>query len=161
MAMPAIVEAVRNGASRNAREKMAHAALLSGLCLANSGLGMAHGVAAALGVHCRTPHGLACAVMLPVALRTNREVRADALADLSRALLPASPGRSREAAVDALIEAVENLCRLLGIPPRLSSLGVRPEQIPDLVQSSHGSSMSGNPRELTDRELTEILEEML
>ena len=161
MALPAIVEAVHDGASRNAREKMAHAALLSGMCLANSGLGMAHGVAAALGVHCRTPHGLACAVMLPVALKVNREVRADALADLSRALLPASPGRSREADVDALIEAVENLCRLLDIPPRLSSLGVRPEQIPDLVQSSRGSSMSGNPRELTDRELTEILEEML
>ena len=40
-----------------AREAMAHAALLSGMALANSGLGMAHGVAAALGIHCRVPHG--------------------------------------------------------------------------------------------------------
>ena len=48
MAVPSIVEAVEDGASRTAREKMAHAALLSGMCLANSGLGLAHGVAPAL-----------------------------------------------------------------------------------------------------------------
>ncbi len=58
LALPAIVEAVENGQSRPAREAMAHAALLSGMALANSGLGLAHGVAAALGVHCNVPHGL-------------------------------------------------------------------------------------------------------
>jgi alcohol dehydrogenase class IV len=161
MAFPAIVEAVHDGTSRPAREKMAHAALLSGLCLANSGLGMAHGVAAALGVHCRVPHGLACAVMLPTALRVNREVRADALADLAGWLLPDVAAGSRTAAVDALINAVENLCRQVGIPQRLSQIGVRPEQIPQLVQASRGSSMSGNPRDLSDGELTDVLEGML
>jgi alcohol dehydrogenase class IV len=161
MALPAVVEAVRDGAARAARERMAHAALLSGLCLANSGLGLAHGVAAALGVYCRTPHGLACAVMLPAALRVNRQVRADALAELSGWLLPAGASRSREAAVDALIETVENLCHAIDIPSRLSPLGVRREQIPELVRASRGSSMSGNPRELSDGELTDILEEML
>ena len=80
-ALPALVEAVRDGASRPARERLAHAALLSGMALANSGLGLAHGVAAALGVHCDVPHGLACAVMLPAAMRVNREVGA---ADLAR-----------------------------------------------------------------------------
>src|SRR5262249_50269566 len=74
LALPAIGEAFENGNSRPSREAMSHAALLSGMALANSGLGMAHGVAAALGVHCNVPHGLACAVMLPVALRVNREV---------------------------------------------------------------------------------------
>ena len=68
MALPAVERAVRNGADREAREAMAQAALFSGMALANSGLGLAHGVAAALGVHCRVPHGLACAVMLPAAL---------------------------------------------------------------------------------------------
>ena len=61
LAMHSLVEAVEQPESRTARENMAHAALLSGIALANSGLGMAHGVAAALGVHCRVPHGLACA----------------------------------------------------------------------------------------------------
>ena len=66
--MPSIVEAVENGTSRGARTRMAHAALLSGMALANSGLGLAHGIAPALGIHCRVPHGMACAVMLPSAL---------------------------------------------------------------------------------------------
>src|SRR5271165_4098689 len=67
LAVPSIVEAVENGRSRPARERMSHAALLSGMALANSGLGMAHGVAAALGIHGNVAHGLACAVMLPIA----------------------------------------------------------------------------------------------
>ena len=59
LALPAMSRPSTTALRRPARENMAHAALLSGLCLANSGLGMAHGVAAALGVLCRTPHGLA------------------------------------------------------------------------------------------------------
>ena len=86
LAIPAIVEAVEKPDSRSAREAMAHAALLSGMALANSGLGMAHGVAPALGIHCRVPHGLACALMLPAALKVNSEVCADELADLCKLL---------------------------------------------------------------------------
>ena len=90
-----------------ARENMAHAALLSGMALANSGLGMAHGVAAALGVHCRTPHGLACAVMLPAALRVNRQVAGRAGPAL--ALLPARHGLSRRASGrSTLIDRIED-----------------------------------------------------
>ena len=71
LAIPALIEAVENGSSQWARTAMSQAALLSGMALANSGLGMAHGVAAALGVTAHVPHGLACAVMLPVTMRTN------------------------------------------------------------------------------------------
>src|ERR1019366_687253 len=86
-ALPNVSEAVRDGASRPAREAMAHAALLSGMALANSGLGLAHGLAAALGVYAKVPHGLACALMLPVALRVNRTVAERPLADLARQTL--------------------------------------------------------------------------
>src|SRR5690606_20888604 len=109
LALPAIVEAVEEGHSRAAREAMAHAALLSGMALANSGLGMAHGVAAALGVHCGVSHGLACAVMLPVAMRANRSVAEKQLAELARAAGIA--GSTDGAAADALIERIEGICR--------------------------------------------------
>src|SRR5204863_6609387 len=74
LAARSLERAVREPDCREAREDMAQAALLSGLALANSGLGMAHGVAAALGITCGIAHGLACAVMLPAALEANREV---------------------------------------------------------------------------------------
>ena len=161
LAVGAISQAVKDGHCRPAREAMSHAALLSGMALANSGLGMAHGVAAALGTVCRVPHGLACAVMLPVALRVNRHVRQAELARLAHAAFPQHRPASPEAAVEMFIQCIEQLCREVGIPERLSALGVRREHIPDIVAGSRGTSMSGNPRDLSDAELTELLEAML
>jgi alcohol dehydrogenase class IV len=68
---------------------------------------------------------------------------------------------SDEKAADAFIARIENLCRTIGIPQRLGEIGVRAEQIPALVAQSRGNSMSGNPRDLTDDELTAILMGML
>jgi alcohol dehydrogenase class IV len=161
MAVPAIVEAVESGASRPARERMAHAALLSGMALANSGLGLAHGVAPALGIHCRVPHGLACAVMLPAALRINREVRQAELAELARQVFGVAADVPDADAVETFIARIESICRKVRVPERLSDLGVRAEQIPDLVKSSRGTSMSANPRDVSDEELTRLLEAML
>ena len=115
-ALPAISEAVRDGRSQLAREAMSHAAMLSGMCLANAGLGMAHGVAPALGVHCRVPHGAACALMLPVALRVNREARLHDFARLAHALGIKGPSNAPEDAVDALIAHVESVCDDVGVP---------------------------------------------
>jgi len=177
LAIPAIIEAVENGTSRPAREAMAHAALLSGLALANSGLGMAHGVAAALGVHASIPHGLACAVMLPQALKVNREAGRTTLAQAGRVMRQslinsnlselsarelakmASLG-SDDAATEFVIQIVEHLCERIEIPITLTKLGVTRDQIPAIVASSHGNSMSGNPKEISDEELTTLLEAM-
>ncbi|WP_231963094.1 iron-containing alcohol dehydrogenase [Symmachiella macrocystis] len=158
-AVPAITAAVAHGDSRPAREAMAHAALLSGMALANSGLGMAHGVAAALGVHCRVPHGLACAVMLPVAMRTNRAVARDELEIIGRTIV--DDALRGAAAVDAGIARIQEICDEVKIPQTLTEIGVSAEQIPEIVKSSRGNSMNGNPLELSDAELTQILEGML
>ncbi|HEY2761941.1 MAG TPA: iron-containing alcohol dehydrogenase [Pirellulales bacterium] len=161
-ALPAIQEAVSNGQNRSAREAMAHAALLSGLALANSGLGLAHAVAAALGAHCRVPHGLACAVMLPVALRINRGVAMSGLATLGRATcLDDEQGNPHDdGAADEFIEHVVSITRTLEIPTRLRDLGVAQDQIAKLVEGSHGNSLAGNPRKLTDAELRDVFSEI-
>ncbi|MHB8901204.1 MAG: iron-containing alcohol dehydrogenase [Thermoguttaceae bacterium] len=161
LALPAITEAVADGQSQAAREAMSHGAMLSGMCLANAGLGMAHGVAPALGVHCRVPHGVACALMLPAALRVNRQVRLEELARLAHALGIHGPSTSPEDAADALIARVESICDQVGVPRRLGDLGIGADKIAALVAGSRGSSMSGNPKEISDEELTQILEEML
>jgi len=53
------------------------------------------------------------------------------------------------------------LCDEVSVPRRLADLGIGADKIPALVKSSRGSSMSGNPRQLSDEELTEILEGIL
>jgi alcohol dehydrogenase class IV len=159
-ALPAIETAVADGSNRPAREAMAYAAYLSGMALANSGLGLAHGVAAALGIHCGVAHGLACAVMLPTALRVNKDVRR---AEIAR-LWTLVDGQSRLAEADAaeqFIQHIERIARNIGIPQRLSALGVERSAIPALVKSSRGNSMDGNPRDVSDEELTTLLDEML
>lgn len=160
-ALPWLAEAVENGRSRPAREHMAHAALLSGMALANSGLGMAHGVAAALGVHARVPHGAACALMLPVALRVNMPVIADELGRLARSVDERYTPLSLAEAAEAFVHGIGQLAQRVRTPSRLSQVGVRAEQIPAIVRDSRGSSMSGNPRDLSDDELTRILQEIL
>lgn len=160
LAIPAIAEAVADGRSRSAREAMSQAALWSGMALANSGLGMAHGVAAALGTHSRVPHGVACALMLPAAIRANMEACETDFARLSHSLFGATTEKPR-AAAELFLDETEKLCDRVGVPRRLSQVGVRAEQIPAIVKSSRGASMSGNPRELSDDELTEILEGLL
>ena len=140
---------------------MSHAALLSGMALANSGLGLAHGVAPALGTHCRVPHGVACALMLPTALRVNAKAREAELAGLAGYLFGPEETSCQASAVGLLIEKIEALCDRLGVPRRLSQVGVKPEQIPAIVKDSRGSSMSGNPVKLSNEELTALLEELL
>ncbi|MBN2022881.1 MAG: iron-containing alcohol dehydrogenase [Pirellulales bacterium] len=161
MALESLPEAVDRPESRPAREKMAHAALLSGVCLANAGLGLAHGVAAALGVHCRVPHGAACAVMLPVALRVNREACRAELALLARQTLRPCPTGSDDDAVEGLIARIARLAETIGAPRRLAELGVARERLPAIAADSRGSSMSGNPVDVSDDRLLAVLEAAL
>ncbi len=153
LALTALPEAFEDGQSISARTAMAQAALLSGMALANSGLGMAHGVAAALGAIVGAPHGLACAVMLPVALRTNLPV---CESELDKLALDLGLGN-----VNGLLNVIDQLGERLAIPTRLSALGVTRHQLPELAAASRGNSMSGNPRSLSDEELLRILEENL
>lgn len=156
-AIPWLKRACDEPDCRPAREAMSHAAFLSGVTLANAGLGMAHGVAAALGVHCQVPHGLACATLLPVALKVNRPMCIAVLADMAQLFHPRK-WSSQMTAADFTIDSITQLGFDLGVPQRLRDLGVRPDQIAELVPASRGNSMSGNPRPLSDEELKEILE---
>ncbi len=158
-AVAALRVAFLDGSNLAARETMAHAALLSGMALANSGLGLAHGVAAALGVHAQVSHGLACAVMLPVAMRFNLTTCETEFAQIGEAL----SGRewpTRRAAAEAGLSTIEGLLFDLRISRRLRDLGVTEEQIPQLARDSKGNSLSGNPRDVSEGELCELLAAM-
>lgn len=156
-AVPALPRLVDDPADRAAREAMSHAALLSGIALANSGLGMAHGVAAALGVTCGIAHGLACAVMLPTAMDLNRRAREPEMATLGR-IFTGDDRLSGAAGADAAVRFIRDYCQRLGVPTRLRDLGVTKDQVEPLVLGSQGNSMNGNPRPISECELSDTLE---
>lgn len=126
----------------DARERVALASSLGGICLANSGLAMAHGIAAALGARHGMAHGLACGILLPHTLRFNRDACREELSWALAAFLNRLPSAS---AIDDGIDAIAALNRDLGIPPDLKFLALDPEAIAHLAQASMGTSMSGNP----------------
>jgi len=154
-------------ASAGARAAMATAALCSGICLAQTGLGAVHGVASPLGALFPIPHGVACGAALAAATRVNvfaleqREPESVALgryAELGRLLAgngtaPLPDDREARAALVTLLEG----WRARLAVPRLSAYGITEAEIPAIVADSRGSSMKSNPIVLTDAEIASIL----
>jgi alcohol dehydrogenase class IV len=150
------------------RARMATAALCSGICLAQTGLGAVHGVASPLGALFPVPHGAACGATLASATRVNvtaleaREPANEALAAyafLGRLLTDRDGGsapRDDAAARGALVALLEEWRARLSIPG-LSAYGITEADIPAIVVDSRGSSMKTNPIALTDDEIASIL----
>ena len=164
-ALYALPAAYLDGANRAARTDMSFASLLSGLALANAGLGVIHGFAAPLGGLLNAPHGALCAAVLPHGTAANiralraRAVEHPALQKYARVatLLTGELDAQPEAAVWALTA----LCSTLNIRP-LRAYGLTSAQIPTVVErAAAASSMKANPLPLTTHELTEILERAL
>ncbi|MCC6264897.1 MAG: iron-containing alcohol dehydrogenase [Bryobacterales bacterium] len=148
-------------ADLDARADMALASLLSGLALANAGLGAVHGFAAPIGGCFPAPHGAVCAALLPHAMRANL--------DALRRRQPDSPAleRYREAATlltgnravhaEDGLEWVVALCHDLEIPP-LAQWGVTAGDVSSLAaQAARSNSMKANPITLTAAELEALL----
>jgi alcohol dehydrogenase class IV len=158
-----------NGQDEAARDDLALAALLSGMCLANSGLGAVHGFAAPLGAALPVPHGVACAALLPHVMAANvaalraQQPEGPALrryGEVAQALL----GPRRVDLGQAIDEAIEQLAALvqeLGVP-RLGQYGLTEQGIPSLVaRAKQASSMRANPAPLSDAALAECLRRAL
>ena len=156
-AIAALPRALADPRDLDARAAMSHAALASGMALTNSGLGMAHGVAAALGIECGTPHGIACAMMLPVAVVVNRSVCENDFAMLEQAIDPDAP-RDPVMAADAFVRRIADLCTTAGAPRRLADVGLSRDRLAWLAENSGGASMRGNPVSLDPQTLLPILE---
>lgn len=167
------IEAVRdsllrwyeNGASaRSDHAKMAYAALLSGITLAQAGLGSVHGLASPLGAFYPIPHGVVCGTLLASATRVNiaamreREPQNPALKKYATvATILCKRHYSDEAeAWCALVELLQQWTDRLALP-LLTEYGVNEEELDSVVLNARGSSMKTNPILLTDAELRSVL----
>jgi len=157
--------AFRDSSDGQAREDMAMASLFSGLALANAGLGAVHGFAGPLGGMTNAPHGVICGRLLPLVMAANaralqaRAADPQALArfdEVARILT----GRDTARASDGILW-IQDICEEFRLPG-LSTYGLSRDDLPAVVaRARRASSMKGNPIELHDEELIEVLEKAL
>ena len=150
------------------RERMAYASLVSGVCLAQTGLGSVHGLASPLGALFPIPHGVVCGTLVGAATRVNIEVMqardptSPALAKYAQvgSLLRGRQDGDEAADREFLIRSLEEWTERMSLP-RLSALGVGASDLGRVVANSRGSSMKTNPVVLTDEEVQRVLEARL
>jgi alcohol dehydrogenase len=145
--------------------RVAYASLLSGITLAQAGLGSVHGLASPLGAYFSIPHGVVCGTLVAEATAVNlsalRERRPDspALAKYARIaeLLTQCRHADQDEAGDALVALLRDWLQQLDLP-RLGACGMGPEQLDKVVANCRGGSMQTNPLVLSDAELRGLLE---
>ena len=164
-AIEIISHALRDSVAGNqeAREKMALGQYIAGMGFSNVGLGLVHGMAHPLSAWYNTPHGVACAALLPLIMDFNKEYTGEKYREIAvnigikeAAELPLPEVRERA------VQAVKQLGIDVGIPKRLSELGVKEEDIPKIAEDAFNDVCSpGNPREATVEEIAALYRSML
>ncbi len=160
-----LLRAYQQGDDLQAREDLALASLFGGMALANAKLGAVHGFAGPLGGMFPAPHGAICARLLPLILEANltalqkRAIRSETLpkfAEVARILTGKTSAQARDG-----ILWLKDLVAALKIPS-LASYGIQKSDFPEITaQAQKASSMKGNPIELNENEMLEILEQAL
>ncbi|GAA4431377.1 iron-containing alcohol dehydrogenase [Bremerella cremea] len=158
-----LVAAVHDPKNREAREKMSLAATLAGLAFSNCGVAVVHALEYPIGgrVHCS--HGGGNGLLLPYVMRYNLGERETKLSRIAQLMDPiVDYGSDMEGAMQA-IRLVEQLKSLIGIPEKLSALGVTKEMLPEFADKSFAITrlMTINPRTPSRDDLLEILTEAL
>lgn len=147
---------------------MAYAAMLSGITLAQVGLGSVHGLASPLGAFFPIPHGVVCGTLVGAATQVNIQALKARLPDSPALAKYAQVGRllsgnseaSNAQAHQQLIETLNTWTERLTLP-RLGEYGIEETYFDKIIANSRGSSMTTNPIVLEDQEIRHILETRL
>ncbi|HEY5800088.1 MAG TPA: iron-containing alcohol dehydrogenase [Burkholderiaceae bacterium] len=143
-------QVVENGADLAAREGMLLGAMLAGQAFANAPVAAVHALAYPVGALFHVPHGLSNALVLPHVLRFNLPAAAGLYAELAAILAPDAAG-SDEARAAAMIAALESMAQRVGIPTRLSQVGIAETDLDALADDAMKQTrlLVNNPREVT------------
>ncbi|ADP70303.1 iron-containing alcohol dehydrogenase [Rhodomicrobium vannielii ATCC 17100] len=150
-------DAVADGQNLAAREAMSYAGFMAGMAFNNASLGYVHAMAHQLGGFYDLPHGVCNAILLPHVQRYNAQVAATRLKDVGHALGVDTTGMSDEKGADACIHAIQRLSTDIGIPPNLTGLGMKDEDVPILATNALKDACGfTNPKQANQAEIEAI-----
>ena len=143
------------------REGMALGQYIAGMGFSNVGLGIAHSMAHTLGAVYDTPHGVACAMMLPIVMEYNADCTGERYREIARAMgVEGVDSMSQDEYRAAAINAVRKLSEDVGIPSKLEAL--KEEDLPFLAQSAYDDACRpGNPKDTSVEDLTALFRKLM
>jgi lactaldehyde reductase len=143
------------------RKGMALAQYIAGMGFSNVGLGIDHSMAHCLSAHYDTPHGMACAQLLPISMEFNRDYTGEKYREIARAMgVEGVDSMSQEEYRDAAIAAVRQLSIDVAIPQKNER--IREEDLPRLAQDAlNDACYPGNPREATSDQIIEMYRQLM
>ena len=147
--------------TKEGREGMALGQYIAGMGFSNVGLGIAHSMAHTLGAVYDTPHGVACAMMLPIVMEYNADCTGEKYREIARAMGVEGVDSMTQAEYRrAAIDAVKKLSKDVGIPEKLDAL--KEEDLPFLAESAYADACRpGNPKDTNPAELTELFRKLM
>ena len=142
------------------REGMALGQFVTGMAFSNVGLGIAHSIAHTLGATYDTPHGVACAMMLPIVMEFNAEYTGEKFKAVAEAMGVDTTGMDQAAYRKAAIDAVRALSADVGIPAKLEAL--KEEDVQFLAESAYADACApGNPREASLEDMKALIRKLM
>ena len=142
------------------REGMALGQYVTGMAFSNVGLGIAHSVAHTLGAVYDTPHGVACAMMLPIVMAYNADVTGEKYKAIAEAMGVDCTGMDQAAYRKAAVDAVRQLSVDVGIPAKLPA--IREEDLDFLAQSAYADACApGNPKAASVEDIKGLIRQLM
>ena len=142
------------------REGMALGQFVTGMAFSNVGLGIAHSIAHTLGATYDTPHGVACAMMLPIVMAYNAECTGEKYKDIAEAMGVDTAGMDVETYRKAAVDAVRQLSVDVGIPTKLAAL--KEEDIDFLAESAFNDACApGNPKAASMDDIKALIRQLM
>lgn len=145
------------------REKMALAQYIAGMGFSNVGLGLVHGMAHPLSAWYNIPHGVACASLLPTVMRFNKDFTGEKYRDIAIALGVSDAEKMDLTKVrNAACDAIDQLSKAVGIPSKISELGVKEADLSKIAEDAFNDVCSpGNPRDASIEEIIELYKKLM
>ena len=144
------------------REGMALAQYIAGMGFSNVGLGIVHSMAHGLSALYDTPHGVACAIILPTGLEYNAEYSGEKYRALAKAMgVQGTESMTQAEYRKAAIDAVKKLSADVGIPANLKGI-LKEEDVQFLAESAFADACCpGNPRDTSVEEIAALYRSLM
>ena len=146
---------------KEGREGMALGEYIAGMGFSNVGLGIAHSMAHTLGAVYDTPHGVACAMMLPIVMEYNADCTGEKYREIARAMgVKGVDDMSVEEYRKAAINAVAQLSVDVGIPTKLEA--IKEDDLDFLAESAHADACApGNPKDASKEDIKALYQSLM